>query len=212
MTQFTQYAIGSCLLALAIGLGVFGIAAASLDAGVTDGARAQQEYDKDDDSDDDSSDDRDDESHDKGSYNVKAMDARYQEECGSCHLAYPPHMLPSASWKAIMNGLDDHFGDNAELAADVNRRITAFLDRNASDRGDRMTNARLLQGVVGDPPLRITELRYFKKEHHEIPRRMIEDNPEVQSLSRCDACHQDAARGRFDEDEIVIPGVGPWDD
>jgi hypothetical protein len=200
------------LLALAIGLGVFGIAAGSLDAGLVGEGRLHQGYDKDDDSDDDSSDDRDGGSHDTGSYNVKAVDGLYQEECGSCHLAYPPHLLPSASWKAIMNGLDDHFGDNAELTVDMNRQITTFLDVNASDRGDRMTNARLLHGVVGDPPLRITELHYFKKEHNEIPRRMIEDNPKVQSLSRCDACHQDAARGRFDEDEILIPGIGAWDD
>jgi hypothetical protein len=179
MTEFTRYTIGSCLLALAIGLGVFGISAASLDAGVNSEGRVHQEYDKDDDSDDDSSDDRDGGRHDKGSYNLKAVDGQYQEECGSCHLAYPPHLLPLASWKAIMNGLDDHFGDNAALAADQNRHITAFLDRSASDRGDRMTSARLLHGVVGDPPLRITELPYFKKEHNEIPRRMIEDNPEV---------------------------------
>ena len=99
-----------------------------------------------------------------------------------------------------MGGLDDHFGDNAELPIDVKAYITEFLDENASDRGDRMKNARLLHDTKSAAPLRMTELPYFKDEHHEIPKYMVADNPEVQSFSRCDACHQDVAKGRFDED------------
>ena len=39
----------------------------------------------------------------------------YQEECASCHMAYPPGLLPARSWEKIMAGLESHFGDNAEL-------------------------------------------------------------------------------------------------
>jgi hypothetical protein len=37
------------------------------------------------------------------------------KECGVCHIAYPPQMLPARSWKKIMAGLADHFGENATL-------------------------------------------------------------------------------------------------
>jgi hypothetical protein len=40
----------------------------------------------------------------------------YKDECGSCHFAYPPTMLPAASWERVMAGLGAHFGDNADSA------------------------------------------------------------------------------------------------
>ena len=29
---------------------------------------------------------------------VVAPHAKHQQECGSCHVAYPPGLLPAASW------------------------------------------------------------------------------------------------------------------
>lgn len=212
MTQFTRYTVGAALLASALGLGVFGIATASRDTGVDNEDPVQTEYDEDHDSDDDDSEDRDSGDFETSSYGGVPVNAIYQEECGSCHVAFPSGLLPSASWIAIMDALDDHFGDNAELPIDVKAYISEFLDKNASDRGDRMKNARLLRDTKSAAPLRMTELPYFKDEHHEIPKYMVADNPKVQSFSRCGACHQDAAKGRFDEDTVVIPGFGRWDD
>jgi len=105
-------------------------------------------------------------------------------------MAYPAMLLPEQSWRKVMAGLEDHFGDNAELDA-TTRRF-----RNLGD-------AR---------PLRITELPYFVHEHDEIPARFVAGNDRVKSLSQCSACHHDAERGRFDEDDVVIPGFGRWDD
>ncbi len=33
----------------------------------------------------------------------------YQQECAGCHMAYPPGMLPPASWQRIMGSLDKHY-------------------------------------------------------------------------------------------------------
>src|SRR5690606_37122372 len=41
----------------------------------------------------------------------------YQEECGACHLPYPPGLLPAASWQRIMQDLAHHFGTDASLDA-----------------------------------------------------------------------------------------------
>ena len=51
----------------------------------------------------------------------------YQQECESCHLAYPTRMLPASSWHRIMGGLDQHYGSDASLDAP-----TAEIGRPAS--------------------------------------------------------------------------------
>ena len=35
---------------------------------------------------------------------------KYQQECAACHTAYPPGLLPAASWQRLMGGLGKHFG------------------------------------------------------------------------------------------------------
>ncbi len=137
---------------------------------------------------------------------------QYRAECASCHLAYPPGLLPAASWEKIMSGLSDHFGDNAELAPDVTKALTAYLVANGADRVNYRRSVKFARSAGNSAPLRITEIPYFRKEHREIPARMIKTNTQVGSLSNCSACHQRAEAGSFSEREITIPGYGRWDD
>jgi hypothetical protein len=137
----------------------------------------------------------------------------YQEECGSCHMAYPAGLLPAVSWEKIMRGLDDHFGDNAELDDVTHKEITAFLQQNASDnvyyrRSKQFTD----EGSLKNARIRITDSRYFRHEHDEIPDRFVSGNPKVKSFSHCNACHLRAEQGIFNEHDIKIPGYGSWDD
>ena len=39
----------------------------------------------------------------------------YTENCGACHFAYQPGLLPSGSWDKILKGLADHFGEAVEF-------------------------------------------------------------------------------------------------
>lgn len=55
-------------------------------------------------------------------------DSVYIKECGSCHLAYPPNLLPKESWQLIMAGLEDHFGENAALDAPMAAHIASYLE------------------------------------------------------------------------------------
>lgn len=220
-------------------------------------------------------------------YVVVEQDQTYVKECGACHLAYPVGLLPTASWKIIMAGLDDHFGENAELdnettaylvnylvsylsqpqsaisgskinkmrksapittdlAADlttasssdqqvfeswddillklrghINEKgeldaeavaiIIAYLDKPITIKA-RSKNHKLLNNRSKEPLIRITELPYFIHKHDEIPKRMVADNPQVGSFSQCDSCHKEAVKGLFNEDRVVIPGFGRWDD
>ena len=59
--------------------------------------------------------------------------AATREECGSCHLAFPPQMLPARSWDRIMHSLGDHFGEDASLGEAARADIAAYLRANAAD-------------------------------------------------------------------------------
>ena len=138
----------------------------------------------------------------------------YKEECGSCHMAYPPGLLPGRSWEKIMTSVEDHFGENAELDSVSAAELTRYLVDNSADAGPNYHRSRKITRNLSNEstPLRITELVYFLHEHQEIPDRLIAANPEVGSLSNCNACHQKAELGSFSEREIHIPGYGKWDD
>lgn len=103
--------------------------------------------------------------------------AKWKEECGSCHIPYPPQLLTADNWRSLMGGLDKHFGANATLNANDNKMILSFLEQNAGS-GKRYSAASL----------RISDTPWFKHEHH-----VINDkewvNPEVRSRSNCSACH-----------------------
>ena len=103
--------------------------------------------------------------------------AKWKEECGSCHIPYPPQMLSAENWKQLMGSLDKHFGANAVLDANDNKKILGFLEHNVGS-GDRYSS----------PSLRISDTPWFKHEHHVINAKEWV-NPEVKSRSNCSACH-----------------------
>ena len=142
---------------------------------------------------------------------MPATGKQYTEECGACHFAYPAGLLPARSWEKLLSNLNDHFGENAELGADVAQSLRAYLTKNAADKVRNRLSQRIARSVAHTTPLRITETSFFKREHREVPQRLVKDNPKVQSFSRCPVCHTRAARGSFSENEIDIPGYGRWD-
>ena len=118
-----------------------------------------------------------------------------------------------SSRHAMMDSLQEHFGENAELDAATANQLTALLDRNAAAEGKGEYGERTRQATIGRAPtLRITETDYFRGQHHEIPDKIVVGNPEVGSFSRCEACHAGAEQGNFDEHRVHIPGYGGWDD
>ncbi len=138
---------------------------------------------------------------------------QYREECGGCHFAYQPGLLPVRSWKKLMAGLDDHFGENAELPAEDRQAMTDYLVNNAADKANYHRSQKIMKYMrKNETPLRISETRYFVREHDELSNRMVKNNPKVGSFSNCEACHTRADKGSFREREISIPGFGRWED
>jgi cytochrome c553 len=139
--------------------------------------------------------------------------ADYRNECGACHFAYQPGLLPARSWQALMTGLDQHFGENAELDAELNNQIGSYLVANAADDAKGWLSRRIMKSLPATAvPLRISEVPVIAGEHREIPARLYRDNPDVGSLANCSACHRKADTGLYDEDLVSIPGHGKWDD
>jgi len=148
-----------------------------------------------------------------GSDVAPATNPQYTAECGACHFAYQPGLLPARSWKRIMSGLDDHFGENAELTPELLDSLTRYLVENAADHAPHKRSRKIMASLApNEAPLRITEVPYIAREHRELPRRLVQGNPKVGSLSNCAACHTQAAKGSFSERGIDIPGYGRWDD
>lgn len=129
-------------------------------------------------------------------------------ECGACHWAYHPSLLPRPSWAALLADLGNHFGEDASLPADEIGEIAAFYDRYAAEAWDTEA-ARRFAVVAPGEPLRITATPYWVAKHANIAPETFAAAP-VGSRSNCIACHRDADSGRFDDQAIAIPeGTAP---
>lgn len=118
---------------------------------------------------------------------------KWKEECGSCHIAYPPQLLTGDAWGRLMGGLDKHFGTNAILDPRDNKEILDFLQRYAGHKK-----------IYSAPSLRITDTPWFDREHHEVPDEMWSDQA-VRTRSNCAACHIKADSGDWSERGVKMP-------
>lgn len=122
---------------------------------------------------------------------------KYQQECASCHLAFPPGLLPAGSWKRVMGSLDKHYGTDASLDEASKSEIAGWLQRNAGT----------YKRVSEEPPQdRISKSAWFLRKHREgeVPVNVWK-RPAVGSPSNCAACHTNAAKGNFNEHDVRIP-------
>ncbi len=114
-------------------------------------------------------------------------DATVMKECGACHMAYQPQFLPADSWRKLFAGLADHFGEDASLSEPVRQQIEAYYVAHAG------------REVKGEPPLRISELGWWVREHRRV-KDTTWQSPQVKFKGNCTACHKQAEQGYYEDD------------
>lgn len=131
----------------------------------------------------------------------------YVQECAACHVAYPPQMLPAASWARLMGGLDKHFGTDASLDARDVQLLGRWLQENADRR----------PATPAPPGDRVTRTARFERKHRQIEPATWR-LPSVRSAANCMACHTGADKGQYSEHALRMPeGLSArqraaWDD
>ncbi len=132
-------------------------------------------------------------------YYPPVTDPVVKEECGSCHLAFAPSMLPARSWQRMMSDLKNHFGDNASVEPVLAAKITRYLTANAADANGQLRDGKLLRGVDSmSVPQRITTLPEWVRKHRKVPDWEWR-HKDVRTKSNCVACHAGAERGIYDD-------------
>jgi hypothetical protein len=134
-----------------------------------------------------------------------ADDPTWREECGSCHLAFHPNLLPSRSWQRIIEEQGKHFGTDLSLDATTSAAILTFLVRNAAEFSPTEAAFKINRSIpAGETPVRITTAPYWVEKHSEIGESEWQ-SPLVKSKANCAACHLDAAAGTFEDAAMRNP-------
>lgn len=130
----------------------------------------------------------------------------WKAECAtSCHNGFHPTLLPAASWEKLFSGLDDHFGDNVVLDDNTRKEILNYLISSSASRSTTEASKKLLYSIKNSaPPVRITEIPYWKEKHSDITADVF-SRKSIVSKSNCTACHPGAEAGSFEDKDISIP-------
>lgn len=131
-----------------------------------------------------------------------ASNPTYLDACGECHLAYPAEMLPRASWRLVMAGLEDHFGDNAQMDGATQADIQRFLDAHSLETASGLIIDDWRATIPIETVLRITALPGFLTDHKDGFERLGDTAREEGFFSPCDQCHKEAAQGVFAKRQI----------
>jgi cytochrome b len=132
-------------------------------------------------------------------------DATWREECGSCHLAFHPNLLPARSWQRLMNEQARHFGTDLALDPSVTAAVLAFLTRNAAELSKTEAAFKINRSIAaGSTPLRITDTPYWIAKHEGIGID-VWTSANIKGKANCAACHADAEAGTFEDSAMRVP-------
>ena len=125
-------------------------------------------------------------------------DGPYVKECGTCHNAFSPELLPAASWRAVMQRLDEHFGEPARVDAATQRTITDYLVAHAADRATNLQSRAIMASLSpNEAPLRITQVPWIVELHSTVLDPLWNGTPRPKTLTECGVCHDDIKSGDF---------------
>ena len=96
--------------------------------------------------------------------------------------------LPARSWRAVIAGLANHFGEIATLDPATARQIQDYLVANAADTPNG--EPAFMRGLrQTDAPLRITDTPLWRDIHPGLLGPGVGSGPGIRSAAKCLACH-----------------------
>ena len=97
-----------------------------------------------------------------------------------------------------MGSLENHFGEDASLDAQTIQHITKYLVAQAGDTG--RWSSKFVRGLDNqNPPIRITETKYWIKQHPAISKENLQSG--LAGLKAgCAVCHIRAENGYYEKD------------
>ncbi|HIK06104.1 MAG TPA: cytochrome C [Trichormus sp. M33_DOE_039] len=104
----------------------------------------------------------------------------YQENCASCHIALPPEVFPTQTWKNLLED-SQHYGATLKPLLDPSRTLVwKYLSTFSRSQ---------LQNE--ETPYRVNNSRYFKALHPQV------ELPRPVQISSCVICHPSAQGYNF---------------
>lgn len=131
--------------------------------------------------------------------------AQWREQCGECHFAFHPSLLPARSWKKIFDEQHEHFGDDLDLDEETLQQLLDFhlaypAEKNLTEPSRKI----MFYTPESETPIRVTETHYWKKKHEDIDPKYWK-HKKVKTKSNCSACHLDAKRGTYEDSDMRLP-------
>lgn len=128
----------------------------------------------------------------------------YIENCGTCHFLYQPGLLPYKSWETILDTPAGHAGGELSISSTLQNEIKKYMLSNSAEKSTWEKSRKIADSINNDTPVKISEIPYIKRKHWGV-RDKIFKRESIGSRGNCIACHRSAAKGVYDEDDVVIP-------
>jgi len=128
-------------------------------------------------------------------------------KCSKCHKIYPPFMLPNDSWIRLMDGLNNHFGEQItenNITKSEQTIIKAYLLTQSAEHSTHKIAFKTLESLGEMRPISMSKVPYWRESHKRIDK-TIYKQLSVKNASNCFACHPDFEYGVFDNTRIHIP-------
>jgi len=115
--------------------------------------------------------------------NLETGKQLYLENCASCHIPIPPEVLPTETWKEILENPQNHYGTSVENLVRISQVIIWQY---------MMTFSRPLRPLENQPSY-VNQSRYFYALH---PRVKL---PDLINTKSCLVCHPGAQQLNYQQ-------------
>ena len=129
----------------------------------------------------------------------------WKVECGDCHMAFHPTLLPARSWQLMLENQNDHFEEDLDYEEEMIVELLGFAVKNAAE--SKQTEAAFKINKTepeSSSPQRITGTVYWKQKHDDIEGKYWKSEM-VEAKNNCGACHLDAETGWFEDSNMRLP-------